>query len=255
MPWRLITTRSYFTFWTILRTDRSSQQRLQQRQRVADGDLVLGQAAAQQIALAGLVRRAAHRRRVRAAWPAKADESRPASGRARWSRCRERNDAGLARLRDPVGERRHVADADIGGERRTCAADRSFRARRRKQRGRLLRPLARVACAGPRSDAGACLRLLAASATAAVMPAPTSGPCASRRARPPPRGSICATIGAGRLGDAAGQRGELHRLQEADQLRAVRRLQHEIVQRRRPPARRSSAAPVRARCAPCRHCR
>ena len=40
----------------------------------------------------------------------------------------------------------------------------------------------------------------------------------------------CREVGAGRLGDAARQRREFHGLQEADQLRAVRRLQREIVE-------------------------
>ena len=43
------------------------------------------------------------------------------------------------------------------------------------------------------------------------------------------RRDLCG-IGAGRLGDAARQRRELHRLQEGDELRPVGLLQHEVVQ-------------------------
>ena len=95
----------------------------------------------------------------------------------------------------------------------------------------------------------------ARSAGRSAMPAPTSGPCASARVDRHRRRLDRRQVGAGRLGDAAGQRREFHRLEEADQLRPVRRLQREIVEAVGRPARRSSASPGRARSAPCRHWR
>ena len=84
---------------------------------------------------------------------------------------------------------------------------------------------ARPGGGGPPPAAGGGLRATG-RARADIGPVRIGAAFDDHRGRRRPR----AGIGAGRLGDAARQRGELHRLQEGDELRPVRRLQHEVVQ-------------------------
>ncbi len=147
-------------------------------------------------------------------------------------------DAGLARLGDPGLERRQVADADIGvdvdlrGHRRLGAqcGENGRRGRRRspggRRRGGTVDGRRDAALAGGsirRRQFG--LRLERDGAGAHVRPMRLGSTLDLDRHRIDRR-----KVGAGRLGDAAGQRREFHRLEEADQLRPVGRLQREIVE-------------------------
>ena len=134
-------------------------------------------------------------------------------------------------------QRRQVADADIGVD-VDLRRDRGLGAQVRRASDGV------VAGVSPAGDARR--QPLVAGARAAgwrhpPMPVrpepqrdrrrPTSGPCASAALSTLTGAALDrGQVGAGRLGDAAGQRGEFHRLEEGDQLRPVRRLQREIVE-------------------------
>ena len=203
------------------------EQRLKQRQRFADGDLVRQQAAAKQVTIAvhvgerhidGAARRNRH---------GEADQV----GLHRVGRGGlgvEGEEAGFLRLCDPGFERGRIANGCIG-RRIDLARRRLFQAQRREQgRGVALRGSVFPSyCCGwlrgaVRRGRGSWHRRRAGAEIGAV-----GSVCALNGDR---RGLDVADLGSGRFGDTAGQRGEFHGLQKADQFRSVRRMQGEIVQ-------------------------
>ena len=262
-PCRFITTSSNFMLWPIFSTERSSSSGFSSGERLADRDLALEQAAAEQVAGAGAVGDrhiggAARRRRQR-----EADEV----GLHRIGRGGlgvEGDDAGLARLGDPGLERRQVADADIGvdvdlgRDRRLGAQWRP--ASRARCRGRLAVRARGSAAIGGRRDAARAGGLVAERQFRLRLERDAAGsprPAHARRRRvdldrrrldrrevgarsPRRRGGS-----ASRIPSSSGSRSASARSAAAARNRRAPRR----------PARRSSASPARARCAPCRHWR
>ena len=184
MPWRFITTRSNLTFWPILSTEGSSSSGFSSGERLAHRDLVLEQPAAEQVAGAGRVGErhiggAARRRRQR-----EADEV----GLHRIERGGlgvEGDDACLARLGDPVGQR--LAGRGCRHRRWRRSSRPSAASARSAARTRPVSAAAPLAWRRRRAVRGAAIGarwppLGLAPARRARAPAPTSGPCASSAA-------------------------------------------------------------------------
>ena len=193
MPWRFITHQLEFDVLADLEDRAVLEQRLQRGERLAHRNLVLEQAAAEQVGRRRCDGRAARRRRGRASSPARSRRDRPASDRARWSWRRRRRCRPRAPRRSRLCSVGQVADADIGadvdlrGRRRASARSAASSDGGRRRRIGVAR--AAPSSAGARGAAGG------SSPTpfglrGSALPAPTSGPCASARLdlhRRPPR--------------------------------------------------------------------
>ena len=258
MPWRFIDEPVVFDVLADLEDRRVLQQRLQRGQRLAERNLVFGSAAAEQVAGAGACGRAAHRRRGPGADGQREADELGLHRIERGGLGVEGDDAGLARLGDP-GRR---ASAGRGCRHRRwwsiLAPAAASRAQRRQARTAVSPALAASAVTAAGAAPASCAAVACRASAAAGAPAPD--------------------IGTVRVGGALDRRPATRldrRPASVPVASATRRVSVvNSIAFRKPisfgpsggcstksssavgrPARRSSASPARARCAPCRHWR